>query len=452
MKLIVDPSLFAGYIGRAHNFTDRTSSAKKTLTCVLIEADAEKGTVRFTAESPISAVQFSVSDGIEIAESGSILVNSTWLLTALNVVTPNGIPTEADEADDAPKKKKGKAAPRVTIEAETDASLYVHSGKAESRLSTIPYQGSDLHIPSIGEIETSAGLEFEPQDFADAFNLGSSSYDSVTTSVGREICVQYLDDLDGVRFASTDKTSMSYAVTTKASPTGADQTEFNILLDPISLGPAFGYFAQGDKVTLYKDEDNETISHFLVTSKEGAVLYHVQINNLSFAFENYPIKQLIERMAKGIVKDINGTLRVDKFQLLSLFRRAEQMGALNPSENGGQGKTVHVKLDKTSLKATIPGDASFKDDINVRSWDGSELAFDFKWGLYGNMLSRFPSDDTINIAFIERTLKPLEEGGEPRKKVIAMALFTDEQADEVEDGALPNNYLCVIPVAGEYTK
>lgn len=451
MKLIVDPSLFASYVSKAHAFTDRSSSAKKTLTCVLIEADQEKGTVRFTAESPASAIQFSVSEGIEIVESGRILINSSWILTALNVVTPNGIPAE-DAEDAGPKKKKGKAAPRVNIDAETDSSIHVYSGKAETRLATIPLKNTDLHIPGIGDIDKEEGLEFEPQDFADTFWLGSSSYDSVTTSVGREICVQYLPELGGVRFASTDKTSLSYAVSQKASPTGADQDSFNILLDPISLGTAFNYFAEGDKVTLYKDDDNETISHFLVTSKEGAVQYHVQINNLSFTFENYPINQLMERMAKGIVKDINGVLRVDKFQLLDLFRRAEQMGTLNPSDNGGQGKTVHVKLDKTSLNASIPGDASFTDDINVRSWTGSPLALDFKWGLYGSMLSRFPSDDAINIAFIERTSKPKSEGEAPRKRVVAMALFTDEQADEVEDGNLPNNYLCVIPVQGEYTK
>lgn len=418
MEITAKQSVFDKIVKRADPFTAKDLGSSDHLHAILVEVDAEAGTVRFTAESDASAIEFVVGEDIDIQESGRILIDSIRLRTVLSVIP-------SDE--------------RVTIKTLSEKAASVTGGRTIIRVPIKLIEDTNALLPKV-QNGAKDGVKLSSEDFKAAFNIGVVAHDTKGSRPSlNSVHISFIPgkgskDKGKLRFLSFNGSATAFA-TSDIQKIDAD--EFVTLVEPLAVRASIEYIDQGTSVILTegKGQAAEKQLHITVIKEDkngdAQTLYHIRLNTLSGGHGQYPAAQIFDKTQK-IFEGANTSFSVDHGGLLRLFRSAERISSLN---HQGRSKDVEVGLNKNDIRIAVSGETDFEDFIELKEWSGEKDSFIFRWGLYGDALETYPGDSDLQIGVIRAN-----------DRIVALALVDDPDI-KFDGKSFPENYLAIIPTA-----
>lgn len=412
MEIAGKQSAFDRIVRTAGAFTASDIGAATHLRSVLIEADAEAGSVTLTAENDASAIRFTVEEGIDVLEGGRLLVDGNTLKTALSVI-------DADT--------------RVVLTVIGARELNVRGGRADVNVPVTVISDSRAMLPQVMAAD-SAGVSVAAASFVTGYRIGSAAHAGQNKPVLNSVHISAINDGAQLRFLSCNLQALA-TIAVDAQPGG--DASFVTVVDPLQIGSAVEFVNRGTEVHLSHGAEGDARQlHLRVresSKNEGTVeLYHIRLNTVAAPHKDYPIDQMLPKMSL-LFGRAEHLVEVPKHDLLRLFRNADRILTLN---RAGQAKDIAVRISDADLAAIVGGENRFEDSVGVRTFSGDAAEFIFRWGLYGDMIERYPGDD-LRAALI-RTKK---DG-----PFAALALVP--AGTDLGDPT-PDSYLAVVPLAAE---
>lgn len=397
-------------IRTAQRFTAQDTGALPYLRCVLLDA-SESGEITATAESEAAAIQLGTTDA-EVFEPGRMLIRASWLATAIDVIQPD---------EDVTLSYEGGMV-SITSTRGTDIELTVDA----------PEEG---FLPEVGVPDTGNGIKVDPEEFSQAYTIGSGSRDEmrrypVLTGVYSE-----LGDDDVLRFMSSDgATSSSNGVKVERVGDGLEK----LILRHDGTMSALEYMKEGQSASVHMDSGQHRRLHVVVTGKERRQLYHLRIAVLDHDVSEYPFAKIQSRL-REMVASIQYSAMVDKMELLRVLDNAARFCSLNPNSTGGQAKRVEMGVSRERLSVSVEAEASYDDAIDIMSWSSDDSAgFKLNYGLFGHLIRAYPGKEKLKAGFFT--------GG--KQSPIGLMLYTSDGPSDLDPDNLPD-YLCILPIVQE---
>lgn len=410
---------FTSLVKIASQFCSSQSGAPAYHKSILLQGT--KRGLKAVGASETQAIELS-DPSIEVLSEGTIMVLANWLNVTLGTMQP-GSTVELEEQESS-----------IQIVTKDDKGEQLN----EYSLDIEPLDLERHRYPDVGDFDSSSGIEANPEQFVDSFRIVATSSDPNSNKAilqGVHAEVEEAGDGHKLRFLASDmRTTTTHTLPVEVKGDGFSSA----LLDSITTQNVLNFLSEGDKVELYKD-DQERI-HALVHAR-GVEKYHIRIAALYTTASEYPKLHLIKKI-KEFVKHTSGTLTIDKMELLHLLDNAASMASLDVDQSGGMSRIFNVDIADEKVRVRVLGKARYDDATPVMSWASDhDITFQFHYGVYSQFLRMYPGNERMNIAVVELQSRGSEEVT-PR-----MLLMFSPDAESVEDEEKLSDYFSIVQIA-----
>lgn len=401
----------------AHGFTAREPSAPAFQRCILFEADDEALTV--IAQSEHNAVKIIKDKDVKILSPGRFMVQAHYIATAFGVM-------QSDQ--------------EVTIEYDSETRHILLRNHDQVIDLPLPVIGDNVNIPSVGDPILEHGVEFDPEDFRDAYNsIASARNTSGTIPILSGVLAEPDLDANLLRMLASDGQACTATESVEIKPIGDGCKPF--IFDSNSLSTALGYFGEGQRVDMHSDSKGRL--HFLVRGKEDAVIYHIRSGILDAAIEKFPSMKLRNSVTKLLTMSRH-KVSVDKAEFQRILQACSALGMLDPTAAGGQARKIGIRINEDGLTPYLLTGAQYDETIPalVDPIDG-DIEFVLSYGLYGHLITAYHNEKNpakINFGVVY-------DGD----RVKSIALYRDdlllEEKIDGETRQIAPEYICIVGVS-----
>lgn len=417
---------FTRLVKIASQFCSSQSGAPSYHKSILLQGT--KRGLKAVGASETQAIELS-DPSIEVQEEGAIMILSNWITTALGTMQP-GSTVVLEEAEAS-----------IHIVTENDKGEQLN----EYSLDIEPLDMERHRYPDVGDFDAESGISADPDKFVDAFRIASTSSDPNSSKAvlqGVHAEVEEAKDGHKLRFLASDqRTTTTFTVPVEVKGEGFTPT----LLDSITTQNVLSFFSEGDKVELFKDDDERI--HALVHSR-GVEQYHIRLTALYTTVSQYPKPHLINKVNE-FADRVNGVLTVDKLELLQLLDNAASMASLDVEQSKGMSRIFNVDVADEKVHVRVLGKARYEDARSVMKWaSDQDITFQFHYGLFSQFLRMYPGSERMNIGVVEMASRGSDT---PQPRVLLMFSSEAEGLSSKDDREKLSDYFSIVPISeGSY--
>lgn len=361
MKITAPQQIIDKSIKVAESFSDKPDVTGRISynTAILIEADKDAGTVKFTAANEKSAIEFIIKDDVKVEESGTVLVPAIRLKVAISNLT---------------------AGEDVTIKS-AENEIVISAGKRRVSLAILPIENPTL-VPRVGTA-SDEGVEFRTEDFVTGFKSGAAAAESGESTVASNVYIKF--DSKEALFITHDSKSANL----KRVPTTGGSATIEALVNRQLLGNSIEQISMGDKVVVSHGKSGADINvretHFVVTG--DGVYRHVRITSHAHDVSSFRAESFKKAISDS-VDSAAALVVVNKKDFLATLRAADNICALNSNSDK---RDLHIEVAKSGITVSVDNRDGFSEEVDVKSLNGEVPRFALRYNNFTGLFDSYPA-------------------------------------------------------------
>lgn len=375
----------------------RSSSSDKHLS-LLIESDADKGTVTFVSENRFGASFRSVVE-TDVEESGSELLSISELSTVSNVFGKSDILQVESLYSDRVDPEKAYAIELSTSDISVTANIIL--------------LGENINPPMFETPKAKAGnFTVDFADLEETWSTGSVAHAPMNdrSKVLKFVHLKYIPEESALRILSASSGSLAFAST----PVTSKLDKFEAVVYPDNFDGVLDLLhkAGAERVRFYTNTPDEAVETIIniagypapkkkddKKSKEDPVI------EIRFPAGNVDpttfVTGRLEKMITDLLTNYIGTVTVDNEDLLSAFSNANTVCSLIPKLTGDNAREIGVSITEGDIMLFLPEDKFDQVVPTEKNSIENDISFKVSWGPFASHFRSSLSGELINIAVFE---------------------------------------------------